>query len=139
MNLDKRLATVRSHIAAETSHDLDAVSSTFGEHGRVALPSESITVQGHAQIRAAHAGLFQGFPDLKIEAKSEIIAADSIVCEVELSGTHLGSYRGIAATGKSMRVSGCTIYEFDDQDLLSCEKVYLDRLSLLQQIGMARG
>jgi steroid delta-isomerase-like uncharacterized protein len=134
MNLDKRLATVRSHIAAETSHDLDAVSATFNAQGRVALPSEALTVQGHAEIRAAHAGLFQGFPDLPIEAKSELVAGDSIVCEVEMSGTHLGAYRGMPPTGKSMCIRGCTIYEFDDDDLLSCEKVFLDRLSLLQQL-----
>src|SRR5262245_54079863 len=134
MNIEKRLLTVRSHIAAETSHDLDAVSATFGTTGKLTIPDEAVVAEGRDMIRAAHAGPFQGFPDLKIEAKSELIANDCVACEVELSGTHLGAYRGISPTGKKMCVRGCTIYEFDDADLLSNEKVFLDRLALLQQI-----
>lgn len=136
MDLSKRLATVRSHIAAETSHDLEAVAATFGQLGEVNLPSESMVLAGGHQIRAAHAGLFRGFPDLKVEAQSELVAADCIICEIQLSGTHLGPYRGIPPTGKTIAIKSCTIYEFDDDDLLRREKVYLDRLSMLQQLGV---
>ena len=63
------------------------------------------------------------------------VAADAIVLEVEIGGTHRGEWMGIAPTGKTIRVPLCAIFTFTPDDRVKAETVYFDRLMMLSQLG----
>ena len=56
--------------------------------------------------------------------------------ELELTGTHLGSFRGLPATGRSFSCRMAAIFEFDGDRLVN-ERVYFDQATILRQLGVA--
>ncbi len=56
--------------------------------------------------------------------------------EVLIRGTHLGSWRGLPATGKVVQFPLCGVYTFDGEDRLAGEKIYYDRSTVLKQLGV---
>jgi len=67
-------------------------------------------------VREYYAGLFRAAPDLHIEVKSRHVSADAIVLEVLITGTHLGSWRGLPATGRHLEFPLCAVFTFDEND-----------------------
>jgi hypothetical protein len=53
-----------------------------------------------------------------------------------IRGTHLGAWRGLAATGKTVELPLCGVYTFDADDHLAGEKIYYDRGTVLRQLGV---
>jgi len=80
--------------------------------------------------------LLRAAPDFHIEVKHRHVAEDSIVLEVELTGTHLGAWRGLPATGRRVDFPLCAVYTFDGQDRLAGERIYYDRTTVLRQLGV---
>lgn len=134
--LKARLQAVDAHIQAECEHDLEALMQTYGETAGVEIVSAGERYIGHSAVQTAYADLFQGFPDLQISVKFQHITETVIVSEAVMSGTHLGTWRGLAATGKQMQVPLCIIFLFDDQDKLTNKKTYFDSATMLTQLGL---
>lgn len=61
-----------------------------------------------------------------------------MILEVTISGTHLGTWRGLPATGKSISFPLCGIFTFDQEDRLLGEKIYYDRATVFRQLGVFR-
>ena len=80
--------------------------------------------------------MLRAAPDFHIEVKHRHVAEDCIVLEVELTGTHLGAWRGLPATGRRFDFPLCAVYTFDDQDRLAGERIYYDRTTVLRQLGI---
>ncbi len=59
---------------------------------------------------------------------------DTVIAEFDLLGTNSGKFMGLAPTGKSFRVPTIAVFFFEG-DRITNERVYLDVLSLLAQIG----
>ena len=53
-----------------------------------------------------------------------------------MSGKHTGTWEGIEATGRTVKLSVCTIYTFDTDNKLVGENVYFDGALLLRQLGV---
>jgi hypothetical protein len=77
-------------------------------------------------------------PDLHIEVTHRYAAGEAIILEVFISGTHIGDWRGLPATGRPVRFPLCAIYSFDPTDRLSGERIYYDRATVLGQLGVFR-
>ena len=58
--------------------------------------------------------------------------------EVTISGTHLGAWRGLPATGRRLSFPLCAVYTFDPRDQLASERIYYDRAGVLRQLGVFR-
>ncbi|HKE60155.1 MAG TPA: ester cyclase, partial [Pyrinomonadaceae bacterium] len=80
--------------------------------------------------------LLHALPDLKIQVKGRHVAADSVIVEVTITGTHLGPWRGLPATGRKVEFPLCGIFEFDADDRLAAERIYYDRGAVLGQLGL---
>ena len=63
-------------------------------------------------------------------------AAGAVLVEGRFTGTHLGSWRGLPATGRKVDFQMCLIFEFDG-DSMTNEKVYFDLSTPLRQLGIA--
>jgi hypothetical protein len=53
-------------------------------------------------------------------------------------GTHLGSFRGLPATGRAFTNRTLAIFAFaPETDRIVCERVYFDSAAILRQLGIA--
>ena len=75
-------------------------------------------------------------PDLRIDLQQRYASDDAVVVEVIISGHHLGVWRGLPPTGRSVNFPLCGIFVFDKDDRLAGEKIYYDRATVLRQLGM---
>jgi len=77
-------------------------------------------------------------PDQRFEIQ-EIFENEGGVCITWLwSGTHLGEIAGIPPSGKQIRMSGATVYFFDD-DRITGHWQIADRLGVFQQLRANQG
>ena len=56
--------------------------------------------------------------------------------EVRISGTHLGSWRGLSPTGQRVAFPLCELFTFDEEGKLASERIYYDRGTVLHQVEL---
>jgi steroid delta-isomerase-like uncharacterized protein len=134
--IQARMAIVDEHIRCENLHDLDAVMATFGMDARYDDEPWADHRTGRDGVRSYYIELMRALPDLAIEVKHWHVAAETLVVEVTIRGTHLGPWRGLPATGRRMEFPLCGIYSFDANDRLAGERIYYDRGAVLGQLGL---
>ena len=133
---EARRRLVEEHVRRENAHDLAGVLGTFG--GQASYDDEPWNDhrRGHDAVRAYYRSLLTAMPDLNIEVVDRHVSEDTIILEVIISGTHLGGWRGVPATGRRIKFPLCGIYTFDEDDRIAGEKIYYDRLEVLRQLGL---
>jgi limonene-1,2-epoxide hydrolase len=138
---ERRLQTVRDHMALECVNDWDAVIATF-EHPRYEMYGAGQVFDGEAEVRAYFAASRTPFPD----QGNEIIAlggdGDSVLVEFWLTGTHLGPLRlptgVVEPTGKAFRIRMMASFEFaPGSDKIVCERPYFDQGAVLRALDLA--
>lgn len=132
----ERMAIVDEHIRCENSHDLDAIMGTFGAEALYDDGPWGDLRIGREGVRTYYGELMAALPDLVIEVEERHVAAESLVLEATIRGTHLGPWRGLPATGRRMEFPLCAIFTFDDGDRLKGERIYYDRGAVLGQLGL---
>ena len=133
---ETRLALVEEHVRLENRHDLDGIMGTFGASARYDEEPWNDHHIGRDAVRAYYDTLLHVLPDLVIEVGRCHVAEDAVLLEVMINGHHLGAWRGLPPTGRPVRFPLCGIFTFDGEDRLSGEKVYYDRATVLQQLGV---
>jgi len=132
----RRVAIVEEHVRCENAHNLEGVIQTFGETARYDDEPWDLHYEGRDQVRQFYTQLMTALPDLSIEIVRRHVAEETVVLEVVIRGTHLGAWRGLPATGKSVELPLCGVYTFDENDRLAGEKIYYDRGTVLRQLGV---
>ena len=139
MSSDERhkawLHLVEEHVRLENAHDLCGVMNTFGEQPAYDDEPWDDHRRGHEEVRAYYETLMDAMPDLHIEITDRHVAEKAVILEVVISGTHLGLWRGVPATGRRVQFPLCGVYTFDQGERLAGERIYYDRVSVLQQLG----
>ncbi len=130
-----RRALLREHLKAESDHDMAALLDGFTEdcfNDIACLPKRFVGPKRVAERYRAH---WRGFPDFKVRIR-RVLAADAnrVVTENQWTGTHLGPFQGIPATGRRVRVRSLVVWHFRG-DRLWGETVFFDVGSILKQIG----
>jgi steroid delta-isomerase-like uncharacterized protein len=129
---ERREAVVLEHVAAENRQDVEATIATF-HRARYEVNGEPS--DGEAAVRELLHGLMTGFPDVHGEVQKLHHAADAVIGEVQMTGTHNGLWAGIPPTGRRVDFPLACIFDFDG-DRLVCEKVYFDVATILTQVGV---
>src|SRR3990172_6244040 len=80
--------------------------------------------------------LLVAFPDLQMDVKDVIASGDKAVARVQVTGTHMGEFMGIPATGMPVAVNLIDITRFGDDGLAREHWGVVDQLALMQQIGV---
>jgi predicted ester cyclase len=75
-----------------------------------------------------------GFPDLTTSIEDMFVSGDSLAVTLIWSGTHTGSYGGVAATGKPVKVRDTAIWHFRDGKVIEILTLQ-DQFAMLKQIG----
>jgi predicted ester cyclase len=111
MTLPQRFA------AALSAHDMVAfaalISDDYVNHqvSAAALPPPGAPVKTPKQASVDFfAARLAGMPDLKVTVEVEMSAGDKVAGSFVYSGTHGGTYFGIAPTGRPLRFTSCDIY-----------------------------
>ncbi len=131
-----RISIVEQHVRRENAHDLDGVLATFGAIAHYDDEAWGEHYEGIDGVRQFYQQLMKALPDLEIEIQHPHVSDDAVVLEVIIRGTHLGSWRGLPATGRRVELPLCGVYTFDSDDRLSGEKIYYDRGTVLKQLGV---
>lgn len=76
----------------------------------------------------------RAFPDLKFTVIDMVGENEKVVVMWNISGTHKGEFRGIAATGKKISVDGITFSQLADGKIMD-SYVSLDMWGMMQQLG----
>lgn len=134
--LDARLRCVEEHLRLENLHDLPGIMGTFGESPRYDVEPLGEHYVGREEVEAYYTELLQVLPDLQINVKERHVAAESIILEVVIRGTHSHAWRGIPATHRPIEFGLCAIYTFDRSNKLAGERVYYDAYGVLKQLGV---
>jgi steroid delta-isomerase-like uncharacterized protein len=92
-------------------------------------PTAGQRITTHAGIKHLTRDIRTRTPEIRITIEEEIAEGDAVVHRWTARGHH-------APTGKATVVSGISIYHLREGRIVS-EYVILDRLGLLQQLGMA--
>ena len=71
----------------------------------------------------------------KAEAKNIFFADQHAVGEWDFVGKHTGEFQGIPATGKSVRVPLCVVYDLED-DKIKRAHIYFELPVLFKQLGI---
>jgi steroid delta-isomerase-like uncharacterized protein len=132
--IEQRLRIVNEHIAAEDAHDVQRALKTFHRAHYWVRPLGAETA-GAPAVEELLGTLFTAFPDFAYAPFRTYHAADAVIMEGRMTGTHRGPWAGVPASGKPIDVTTCCIYHFEDDRLVS-ESVYFDHATLLAQIGV---
>jgi steroid delta-isomerase-like uncharacterized protein len=133
--VSERLRIVDEHIHHENRHDLDGIATTFGQNPRYDDEPWDAHYVGREQVRAFYAQILTALPDLHIDVLRRHVAYETVIVEVTITGHHLGTWRGLPATGRAISFPLCGIYTFDAANRLAGEKIYYDRAMVLRQLG----
>jgi steroid delta-isomerase-like uncharacterized protein len=120
------------HVQAENRHDVAASVATFHTPCYRVMPM-GIVHDGKEAVGELVSGIFKGFPNFTVDVDKTYHSEEAVILEVRMKGTHLGDWAGLKATGRSMDVPVVCIFEFDG-DRLTCEKVYFDMSTLVNQL-----
>ena len=135
--LQARIERVEEHVRHENAHDLDAVMGTFSADPYYDEEPWGEHHVGHEAVRGHYEQLFGATPELFIDIRRRHATEESVILECEISGTHEGPWRGLPPTGRAISFPICAVYDFeDDGDKLAGERIYYDRATVLNQLGV---
>jgi predicted ester cyclase len=80
--------------------------------------------------------LVEAFPDVKATIEDMVAEGDSVAVRWVNRGTHKGTWRGIAPTGKKVEMCGATIFRVKDGKIVS-GLGEIDFMGVLKQLGVA--
>jgi steroid delta-isomerase-like uncharacterized protein len=135
IDLDQRVALVNEHTRLENAYDFPGCIAKFGRAKyEVVANGESFDGAGrvHDFLRENH----RAFPDFEFVPTRVSPTADAVLVEGRFTGTHLGAWRGLPATGRKVDFAMCLNFEFDGDQMVN-ERLYFDQNSPLRQLGVA--
>jgi steroid delta-isomerase-like uncharacterized protein len=116
--------------------DLDVYDELFAEDFISYSSAAGGELRGREAFRAAYIMYNKAFPDFS-STIDIVVAEDNLVFVYGIStGTHLGEFMFLPATGKSLRWSGAAIYRFNDEGLIDGRWQEFDGVGLFQQLGI---
>ncbi len=139
--IERQRAIVAEHIRCENAHDWPAVYETFVQDDRAfydVVPLKA-SFKGIEGVRQFYETIARALPDLHIEVTAQYDAPGCTICETTISGTNLGPYLHMAASGNPIRFELAAFYLFDeDCTKLVTERIYYDQASVIAQMQPAQ-
>jgi steroid delta-isomerase-like uncharacterized protein len=134
--LQKQRESVANHIRLENEHLWAEVNTTLVQDERAFFDFVPVgQFKGAEGVRQLYRVVSTAFPDLHIEVSAEHDLPGCSIREGYITGTHLGEYMGIPASGVSVRIAIAAFFVFDKNsgELLG-ERLYMDHGTALLQL-----
>ena len=120
--------------AAWNARDPDAVAAVFAPDAELVDAGAPEPVRGRAAIRTRAVELLAAFGDFGLERLDLLIDPPSNADRWRVTATHRGEFLGIPATGRTIRVDGCTFSTFGADGLVVRDVNFWDVPGLLAQL-----
>jgi steroid delta-isomerase-like uncharacterized protein len=108
----------------------ELLAADFVNHA--AVPGVTPDREGYKQFVTMH---HTGFPDFDVNVEDVVAEGDKVARRVSWTGTHKGSYMGIAPTGKQVKVTVITIERIEGGKIAE-QWGEADMLGLMGQLGV---
>lgn len=93
-----------------------------------------ITVTGLEAYKKSMASFHAAFPDLHFATEDQIAEGDKVLVRWTMTGTQRGEFQGRAASAKSVRVAGMSLFRLGSGRIQEIW-VNMDRLAFQEQLG----
>ena len=130
---ERREATIRALVEAQNRHDTAGAMAAFA-HPRFELIGTGRVYDGAAEVTQYLHDSCAAFPDQAHELIALHHADDAVNCEAWFTGTHLGSIRGLDATGRRFRCRLAAFFIFEG-DRMVCQRTYFDAGTIARQLA----
>lgn len=104
--------------ATLSAHDIDGFAALFADGYVNHQVSAAAPPPANISAKAASVAFFKarltGVPDLKVAIEALVADKDRVAASFVYTGTHGGSYFGVAATGRPLRFTSCDIFRVQD-------------------------
>jgi len=120
-------------LEAENTPDFARLVDLF-PHPRYELIGTHKVYDGPAQVEQHLKERRSAFPDYRSELIGHHHAADAVIAEVWVQGTHLGMIENIAPSGKAFRCRMAVFFLFERERLI-CERLYFDQATIARQLA----
>jgi DHA2 family multidrug resistance protein-like MFS transporter len=129
------------NITALNARDIEAYLANQHPDVELRLPG-GVTLHGRDELRRYTESQWSAFPDGTLSFGRQAIGADLATTELVFEGTHTGPMPSpdgeIPATGRRVSLRFGSVLEIRDGSSAS-ERVYLDQLDMLTQLGLMPG
>lgn len=117
-------------MASENEHRFDDTLATFS-HPRYELIATGRVIDGREAVAEYYVTGRTAIPDQRNELIALHHTDAGVIIEFWLRGTHLG---GESPSGRSFETRMLAMFDFDEDDLITCERVYHDRETISRQL-----
>jgi steroid delta-isomerase-like uncharacterized protein len=100
----------------------------------VVLRNPPAVVHGLADYKQGMTAFHTAFPDLQFTIEEEIAEENRVMVRWTLRATHLGEYQGRLPSGRTVTVTGMSIFQIVNGKIQEIT-VNMDRLGQFQQLG----
>jgi steroid delta-isomerase-like uncharacterized protein len=99
------------------------------------IHASSQDIRGREGAKQYVTALRAGFPDLRFTIEDQVAEGDQVVTRWSACGTHEGTFEGIPATGRQVRLVGADIDRIVGGKVIECW-VHMDEPGLMRQLGV---
>ena len=122
------------HSIAEDRRDIDGLIATLSEDCVYEMVPMHKLWHGHSGARAYYSELFAAFPDNRFEMTEIVIGPQGVFEEARLTGTNLGPWAGMAASGLPVDLRVLILFPWDPVTRrFSGERIWYDSSELGDQ------
>ncbi len=126
-------AVLEEHLRREIAGDLEGTMATMADEPYL-LPGTGVVARGRESVAAIYATRFRDVPDQHFDVVRSIVTEDTAVIEGYINATPQGTFFGLPAYGKRIRLRATVWIEFADGKLAG-ERGYYDTAELRRQLA----
>lgn len=131
----RALALMNTYAEARNTNNLALLDSIMDADVVMYDPTFTEPLEGLAVVKQFYVGTHAAFPDFHAEFTEVLVAGDVIVSRWTITGTQRGPLGELAPTGRKIRVAAVALSRIRNGRIVE-DRVYLDRLRLMEQLGM---
>ena len=125
-------AVLEEHLRLEIAGDLEGTMATMVDEPYL-RPGTGLEARGREAVAAVYATRFRDVPDQHFDVVRSIVTDDTAVIEGYVNATPQGTFFGLPAYGKRVRLRATVWIEFADGKLAG-ERGYYDTAELRRQL-----
>jgi predicted ester cyclase/quercetin dioxygenase-like cupin family protein len=114
--------------------DLDAIGEVFDESYVELTPYGAVEQGGPERAKQAYEWMQNVFGDIQFEVEQVIAEGDFVFTRALATGTHVGEFMGVPATGRPVRFATVVISKVSNGKIVQ-DWSLIDAIGLLSQIG----
>lgn len=126
---------LEDYCKAWNTRDIEKILSFFADNAALENAGSGKAFQGKEEIKTEFTRIFNAWPDNRFEWTLAFTSGNLAASEWIRYATHTGDYPDMPATGSQIAQRGASIIEMNGDKIVR-HTSYMDRLALLQQLGL---